>query len=486
MKISFFGAARTVTGTRHLVEANGLSILLDCGLSQGKREESFRLNRELPFDAGKIDLVVLSHAHIDHSGNLPRLVKSGFQGDIICTGPTRDLAAVMLRDSAHIQESDIEYLNKKRERDNLPPLEPLYTADDAEKTCRRFSGTDYGRTRDLAPGVTVTFHDAGHILGSAFVVLEFADPKGKNKPTRLVFSGDLGRKNRPIIRDPEPCDGADVLIIESTYGDRLHEHAGESEENLRSIIADAVKRGGKVIVPSFAVGRTQELVYSLHRLILEKKLPETLPVFVDSPLAVEATEVFRLHPEAWDAETGAFARGSGGPDPFGFARMKYTRTRDESMKLNDLKGPAVIISASGMAESGRILHHLKHHIGDERSTILFVPGRKHPRPPPERGHPQSENPWAGIWSEGPDRKDRWDERPRRQVRAPRLAHDLQAKAGAHLRGPRRGSGRTLLCRDPERQWLPGRGSAVPGRRAGDFLRHDRRDHWRHRRLQFRT
>jgi metallo-beta-lactamase family protein len=372
MKISFFGAARTVTGTRHLVEANGLSILLDCGLSQGKREESFRLNRELPFDAGKIDLVVLSHAHIDHSGNLPRLVKSGFQGDIICTGPTRDLAAVMLRDSAHIQESDIEYLNKKRERDNLPPLEPLYTADDAEKTCRRFSGTDYGRTRDLAPGVTVTFHDAGHILGSAFVVLEFADPKGKNKPTRLVFSGDLGRKNRPIIRDPEPCDGADVLIIESTYGDRLHEHAGESEENLRSIIADAVKRGGKVIVPSFAVGRTQELVYSLHRLILEKKLPETLPVFVDSPLAVEATEVFRLHPEAWDAETGAFARGSGGPDPFGFARMKYTRTRDESMKLNDLKGPAVIISASGMAESGRILHHLKHHIGDERSTILFV------------------------------------------------------------------------------------------------------------------
>jgi len=370
MKISFHGAARTVTGSQHLVETNGLRILLDCGLYQGKRSESFRLNRRLPFDASSVDAAVLSHAHIDHSGNLPFLVKSGFKGEIVCTEATGDLASVMLRDSAHIQEQDVEYLNRKRERDGLPPVEPLYDAGDALAACGRFSGMAYGRTRELAPGVTLTFHDAGHILGSAFVVLEAAN--GKGAPLRLVFSGDLGRNGRPIIRDPEPCDGADALIIESTYGDRVHEEMKAGEERLLAVVAETVKRGGKVIVPSFAVGRTQELVYSLHRFILDKKLPDTLPVYVDSPLAVEATEVFRLHPEAWDAETGALAAESGGRDPFGFARMRYTRTREESMALNDLKGPAVIISASGMAETGRILHHLKHTIGDERNTVLFV------------------------------------------------------------------------------------------------------------------
>jgi metallo-beta-lactamase family protein len=353
-----------------LVETNGLRILLDCGLYQGKRSESFRLNRHLPFDASSVDAAVLSHAHIDHSGNLPFLVKSGFKGEIVCTEATKDLASVMLRDSAHIQEQDVEYLNRKRERDGLPAVEPLYDAGDALAACGRFSGTAYGRTRELAPGVTLSFHDAGHILGSAFVVLEAAN--GKGAPLRLVFSGDLGRNGRPIIRDPEPCDGADALIIESTYGDRVHEEMKAGEERLLAVVAETVKRGGKVIVPSFAVGRTQELVYSLHRFILDKKLPGTLPVFVDSPLAVEATEVFRLHPEAWDAETGALAAESGGRDPFGFARMRYTRTREESMALNDLKGPAVIISASGMAETGRILHHLKHNIGDERNTVLFV------------------------------------------------------------------------------------------------------------------
>jgi metallo-beta-lactamase family protein len=233
------------------------------------------------------------------------------------------------------------------------------------------SGTGYGNSRSLAPGVSVTFHDAGHILGSAFVVLDVAGGE-KQKPLRLVFSGDLGRKNRPIIRDPETCDGADVLIIESTYGDRRHEDAQTGGEKLRTIVNDTVKRGGKVIVPSFAVGRTQELVYNLHRLMAEGKIPDTLPVFVDSPLASEATAVYRLHPEDWDAETGAFVRTSGDPDPFGFARMRYTRTREESMKLNELKGPAVIISASGMAETGRILHHLKHNVGDGRNTVLFV------------------------------------------------------------------------------------------------------------------
>jgi metallo-beta-lactamase family protein len=370
MKITFHGAARTVTGTQHLVETNGVRVLLDCGLFQGKRGESDRINRHLPFAAASIDVVVLSHAHIDHSGNLPRLVKSGFRGEIVCTDATKDLACVMLRDSAHIQEQDVEYLNRKRERDNLPPLEPLYTAEDAQATCARFHGLSYGAVHDLAPGLSLAFHDAGHILGSAFVALEAEN--GDGEPFRLVFTGDLGRNGRPIIRDPEPCDGADALIIESTYGDRVHEETKAGAERLLAIVADTVKRGGKVIVPSFAVGRTQELVYSLHRFILEKKLPDTFPVYVDSPLAAEATEVYRLHGEAWDAETGAMAASNGGIDPFGFARMQYTRTKEESMRLNDLKGPAVIISASGMAETGRILHHLKNNIGDARNTVLFV------------------------------------------------------------------------------------------------------------------
>jgi metallo-beta-lactamase family protein len=371
VKIHFYGAARTVTGSRHLIELDGLKILLDCGLYQGKRDEANKINRGFQFDPAALDLVVLSHAHIDHSGNLPRLVKSGFRGDIICTEATLDLADIMLRDSAHIQEQDIEYLNRKRERNNLPPLEPLYTTEDAEKTVGRLSGTPYGRRRTLAPGVSVTFRDAGHILGSAFVELEI-EKNGNGKPVRLVFSGDLGRKNRPILRDPEVCAEADVLIIESTYGDRLHEHKESGAERLASIINGAWQRGGKVIVPAFAVGRTQEIVYALHQLISAKKIPENLPVYVDSPLATEATGVYRRHPEDWDAETGAFLKHDGSSDPFGFPRLRYTRTREESMKLNELKGPAVIISASGMAEAGRILHHLKHNIGDARNTMLFV------------------------------------------------------------------------------------------------------------------
>ncbi len=371
MKIHFFGAARTVTGSRHLIELDGLKILLDCGLFQGKRDQANKINRTFQFDPSTLDLVVLSHAHIDHSGNLPRLVRDGFRGDIICTAATRDLASIMLRDSAHIQEQDIEYLNRKRERNNQEPLEPLYTMEDAEKTLGRLSGTPYGRTRLLAPGVSVTFHDAGHILGSAFVVLD-VEKNGGGKPVRLVFSGDLGRRNRPIIRDPEICAEADALIIESTYGDRLHERTESGEERLAAIINDAWQRGGKVIVPAFAVGRTQELVYSIHRLISAKKIPENLPVYVDSPLATEATGIYRRHPEDWDAETDEFLKRYGSSDPFGFPCLRYTRTKEESMKLNTLKGPAVIISASGMAENGRILHHLKNHVGDGRNTVLFV------------------------------------------------------------------------------------------------------------------
>ena len=371
MKLCFYGAARTVTGSRHLIELDGLRILLDCGLYQGKRDEANHINRSFQFDPAAIDLVVLSHAHIDHSGNLPRLVRSGFKGDIVCTAATRDLASIMLRDSAHIQEQDIEYLNRKRERNDLPPLEPLYTMEDAEKTLTLLSGSAYGQTRRLAPGVSVTFHDAGHILGSAFVVLDI-EKNGNGRPVRLVFSGDLGRKHRPIIRDPEICAEADALIIESTYGDRLHEQHDFGEDRLAAIINEAWRRGGKVIVPAFAVGRTQELVYAVHRLISAKKIPESLPVYVDSPLATEATGIYRRHPEDWDAETDDFLKQYGASDPFGFPCLRYTRTREESMKLNTLKGPAVIISASGMAENGRILHHLKNNIGDDRTTILFV------------------------------------------------------------------------------------------------------------------
>ncbi|MBN1525396.1 MAG: MBL fold metallo-hydrolase [Spirochaetales bacterium] len=371
MKLFFHGAAQTVTGTQHLLVINGKKILLDCGLFQGKREESYEINKKTPFDASSVDILVLSHAHIDHSGNIPRLVKNGFRGDIICTYATRDLCSIMLRDSAHIQEQDIIYANKKRAEKNLPPFKPLYIMDDAVESLKYFLGMGYNRTREIAPGISLTFFDAGHILGSAFVVLDFVD-EDEGKQKRLVFSGDLGRVNKPIIRDPEKIDGANILIIESTYGDRVHEESSASEGRLKDIILKTINQGGKVIVPSFAVGRTQELVYSIHQLINTQQLPAKLPVYVDSPLACDATGIFRLHPEVWDTETQQLMNESPSHDPFGFERMQYTRTAAESKRLNDLKEPAVIISASGMAETGRILHHLKNNCENEHNTILFV------------------------------------------------------------------------------------------------------------------
>ncbi|HEQ70944.1 MAG TPA: MBL fold metallo-hydrolase [Spirochaetia bacterium] len=371
MNIGFYGAAGTVTGSQHLIEANGKKILLDCGLYQGKRAESFERNHTFPFTPSQVDILVLSHAHIDHSGNIPNLVKQGFQGDIYCTYATRDLAAVMLRDSAHIQEQDITYLNKKRARQGLKAATPLYETKDAVKSLEYFVGIGYGRSREIAPGITLTLHDAGHILGSAHVTLDITE-NGAEKPVRLVFSGDLGRNRRPIIRDPEPLATADVLIIESTYGDRLHEEESALEGRLREIISAAHDRGGKVIVPAFAVGRTQELVYSLNRLMQRGAIPDSLPIYVDSPLAVNATGIYRLHPEVWDSETEEFLDETGTRDPFGFSMMRYTHSVAESKNLNHLKGPAVIISASGMAETGRILHHLKNNIEDQRTTVLFV------------------------------------------------------------------------------------------------------------------
>lgn len=371
MDITFYGAARTVTGSQHLIDVNGYRILLDCGLYQGSRRESKERNRHLPFDAASIDTLILSHAHIDHSGNIPNLVKSGFNGDIISTFATRDLCNIMLRDSAKIQEQDIEYLNKKRRNDDLPPLEPIYTMDDALESLKLFLGIGYERPYHVAPGITLTFYDAGHVLGSAIVRLDIED-NADGKTTRLVFSGDLGRAHRPILNDPVFIDEADVLILESTYGDREHPADQDTDHLLEDIIRDTVKQGGKVIVPAFAIGRTQELVYRLNNLVENRDLPPDLQVYVDSPLAIDATGIFRAHPEAYDKETADVMMTDRDHDPFGFRMMHYTRTAQESKALNFLKSPAVIISASGMAEAGRILHHLKNNIEDPRNTILIT------------------------------------------------------------------------------------------------------------------
>ncbi|GAB4148107.1 MAG: MBL fold metallo-hydrolase [Candidatus Promineifilaceae bacterium] len=371
MKIQFHGAVRTVTGSQHLVTVNGYKILLDCGFYQGKRAESYERNLHLPFKAAEVDVLVLSHAHIDHSGNIPNLVKSGFRGDIICTYATRDLCTIMLRDSAKIQESDITYVNKKRERQNLPPLQPIYGTADAVECMKYFIGIGYERPYRITPDITLTFYDAGHILGSAIVALDVVDQETKRE-VRLVFSGDLGRPQRPILRDPTFLREADVLLIESTYGTKNHETTAESSDELERIVNETYRRGGKVIVPAFAIGRTQELVYRLHRLIEDERIPRHLPVFVDSPLAIDATAIYRLHPEAYDDEIAEFMLSPDNYDPFGFERMQYTRSVYQSKALNELKEPAVIISASGMAETGRILHHLKNNIEDQRNTVLIV------------------------------------------------------------------------------------------------------------------
>lgn len=372
MNIQFFGAVRTVTGSQHLVTVNGKRILLDCGLYQGRRGDAFQRNLNLPYDAGAVDVMVLSHAHIDHSGNIPNLVKSGFEGDIICTYATRDLCTIMLRDSAKIHENDAEYLNRKRRnKKNEPPVEPLYTTQDAIRSLNYFTAMSYDRPRQIMPGVTLTLLDAGHILGSAIVVLDIEDHE-EGRDVRLVFSGDLGRPGQPIIRDPQPVQEADVLLIESTYGTREHEPVAELEDKLKKVINQTYHKGGKVIVPAFAIGRTQELVYRLHKLAEKSDIPPDLKIFVDSPLAIDATGIYRLHPEAYDAELEAFMLEIRGNDPFGFDMVRYTRATEQSKELNFLREPAVIISASGMAEAGRILHHLKNNVEDPRNTVLIV------------------------------------------------------------------------------------------------------------------
>ncbi|MBC7242376.1 MAG: MBL fold metallo-hydrolase [Anaerolineae bacterium] len=368
MEIQFLGAVRTVTGSMHLLEVNGFRLLLECGLFQGRRQESYERNRQLPFDPSSIDAMVLSHAHIDHSGNIPNLVRLGFGGPIYATPATRDLCSAMLQDSGHIQEENAAYVNKRRARQGLPPVEPIYTVADAVACLPSFVSVGYHRPMHIGPGITLTFYDAGHILGSAFVVLDIEE---NGRTYRLMFSGDVGRRDLPILRDPETVPGVNYLILESTYGNRRHETPQDAERRLREIVNETYRQGGKVIIPAFAVGRTQELVYHLHRLWEARKIPR-LPIFVDSPLAVNVTEIFRLHPECYDEEIREFISSNHRKDPFGFQDLRYIRSVEESKELNFLREPAIIISASGMAEHGRILHHLKNNIEDPRNVVLLV------------------------------------------------------------------------------------------------------------------
>ena len=363
IRLTFWGAAGRVTGSMHLLEAAGARTLLDAGLFQGPRKESAELNEHVPFDPRRIDAIVVSHAHIDHVGRLPLLTNRGFHGPIVVTPATRDLCAVMLPDSAHIQEKDFEYLVKRDKAG--PEAQPLYTMRDAVRTQELMVGVPYRRMHHVRKHLTIEYTDAGHILGSASVDVRISDPA----PHRLVFSGDIGRSGLPIIRNPDPPAGpVDTLIIESTYADRDHESVADAEERLGEVVRRVAARGGKLLVPSFAVGRTQELVYALNQLFQLGKIPR-VPIFIDSPLAIDATAVFRVHPEIFDRTERLIDAN----DPlFDFSLVQYTRDVEDSKRLNTLQGPAIIIAASGMAESGRILHHLRNHGGDHRNCILFV------------------------------------------------------------------------------------------------------------------
>jgi metallo-beta-lactamase family protein len=372
MKLTFWGAVRTVTGSMHELTVDGRRVLLDCGLYQGRREESSDRNRNFPFPGKSVDTVVLSHAHIDHSGNLPSLARTGFNGPIHATSATADLCGAMLRDSAFLQEKDAEFLNKRFERrrkfgqDDSKQIQPLYTMKDAETALELFHEVAYHKPVPVTDSLSYTMYDAGHLLGSAAVALEH---RSNGRTTRLTFSGDVGRRGLPIIRDPERVPEADYLIIESTYGGRLHNDADIVVDKLAGVITRTAERGGRVIVPAFAVGRTQQLVLLLNHLTERKAIPD-IPVFVDSPLAVNATEVYRKHTECYDAETARYL--TEGDDPFAFRRLRYVRDVQDSKALNDLRGPMVIISASGMAEAGRILHHLRNNIENPRNTVLVV------------------------------------------------------------------------------------------------------------------
>lgn len=361
MNVRFRGAAREVTGSCHLLEVGVRTVVLDCGLFQGHRAESNRKNLELPAPIEQIDAVVLSHAHIDHSGRLPYLVRNGYSKVVWSTPATRDLCALMLADSAHIQQKDADYLK----RHHRTYIEPLYTQSDVNRTMELIRTVPYNRSFEVTPGVEACFLDAGHILGSAITVLDCRENRARR---RLVYSGDLGRSGQPIIRDPQVPELADHVILESTYGNRIHPKTGDMRKELGAIVRATASRGGRVLVPAFAVGRTQEIIYDLHMLLREGQIPQ-IPIYVDSPLAIDATGVFAMHREAFDPSEKLLNHIG---DPFDFPLVRYTRAVEESKALNALNAPAVIIAASGMAESGRILHHLAHGAPEPRNTILIV------------------------------------------------------------------------------------------------------------------
>ena len=367
MKLSFHGATRSVTGSRHLIEAEGGRVLFDCGLFQGRRDEAETRNRDLGFEAKSVDAVLLSHAHIDHSGALPVLAKHGFFGKVFATRATADLTDVMLADSAHIQESDCLYVNRKEGRTDSRCRRPLYTGDDAQAIMRQFAAVRYQEVASTLRGMKAVFHDAGHILGSAAISLRVME-SGSTKV--VLFSGDLGRRQMPILRDPQPPPPCDILIIESTYGDRIHaETAEEAKRKAAALIQHAVTHRSKIIVPAFAVGRTQDLVMWMKDLVKEGRVPP-LPMYIDSPLALRATEIFRRHPECYDEETYRILTTEG--DPFVAKYIRYVSSVHESQQLNTMKGPCIIVAASGMCEGGRVLHHLRHAIQNEDNIVAIV------------------------------------------------------------------------------------------------------------------
>jgi metallo-beta-lactamase family protein len=367
MRLQFFGGAHTVTGSQHVLSVNGHSLCIECGLFQGRRSESYEKNLNFAFDPKKIECLILSHAHIDHSGNIPNLVKKGFSGPIYATPPTVDLCRIMLRDSAYLQMKDIEFVNVQKRKRHDTPLVPLYTIQDAEACMDKFVAVPYNKPFSPVPGVSVTFRDAGHILGSAGASFEISE---NGRMVRFGFTGDIGRPNMAVIQDPNVIRDIDVLLMESTYGNRRHGPSDHVEEDLASTIRETAAGGGKIIIPAFAVGRTQQLVYHLHKLFNEDRIPD-MPIYVDSPLACDATNIFRNHPECMDRETDRIFL-SGHEDPFGFSRLKYVNGIDESKALNGLTYPHIIISSSGMCEGGRILHHLRNNVENPKNLVLFV------------------------------------------------------------------------------------------------------------------
>ena len=368
MELEFVGAAQTVTGSMHLVRTKAGCILLDCGLFQGPRRESIERNQHLHLPIPEIKAVVLSHAHIDHSGALPLLFKQGYSGPVYSTPATRSLCAVMLRDAAAIQAQDARYLNRAAEKEGLaqPHVEPLYDDEDVVRAVERMISVPYHTTIPISAHVQLTFHDAGHVLGSAVVCLDVEEGHTKK---RIVFTGDLGRAARPILRDPEVPEGADILITESTYGNRLHDSREQMDEDLARVVNDTYQRGGKLIIPSFALERAQEVIFELKKLKAKKAIPD-LPVFVDSPLTVRITDIFKLHPECYDAESRALLRGN--DSPFEFDELRYVEDKEASKQVTASKEPAIIISASGMCEAGRILHHLRDAVEDAKNTVMIV------------------------------------------------------------------------------------------------------------------